>query len=399
MGLWQVLRTTTAAILVYVSVGCARSCEKPKEKVTPTMTVPTFDGAEFARSSSYPFASSLRNSRVFAPRRTFTTLVRYPLEQGQPWQQGENPAIPTALVVSPDGQHGILQYDWGAHVLEGGRDALVSGMNGEPVALDEAYIGSSGVTTWKLANPEEGHIQGTAIVRRLSDDWHAFVRPNAPQPGAIFVPELAIEIRRRHPQHAGDSLILAAHVDGTGVAAIGADWTFVVALKDGTLCVYSPEPLSRNLSPLIAKKQMGFVPADLSLVPPHIVLVESVPTGVRLHVTDGSGEQIWSNDVPVAAGQPPIAGAGRRIYVVGNGIAALDGPELAWAHPSSQSMRATAFADGSLALAVGRSLQVVEDTGVIAQSLETAEPIVTPPAITASGQVWVASQKAVYVAQ
>lgn len=86
----------------------------------------------------------------------------------------------------------------------------------------------------------------------------------------------------------------------------------------------------------------------------------------------------------------------KRIYVAGMGIAALDDGVPTWVHPSVEATYATSFEDGSLAVASGKQLEFLKTDGSVDQSFQTDEPIVSPPAITADGSVWVASTEAIY---
>ena len=69
--------------------------------------------------------------------------------------------------------------------------------------------------------------------------------------------------------------------------------------------------------------------------------------------------------------------------------------------PSAVPMFGTAFADGTMAIAAGPELRVVDRDGKILQRLATpeGENITTPPAIAADGSIWVGTATAVYVAR
>jgi hypothetical protein len=121
-------------------------------------------------------------------------------------------------------------------------------------------------------------------------------------------------------------------------------------------------------------------------------------TGVRR--LDAGGRTLWSAEVPFEARQPPIDGDG-RIYVAGEGLAAVENGKVLWGGRSDVRVRATAFEDGTLAVAVGSKLRIVNRDGTIEQELATkdGEVLTTPPAIASDGAVWVASAKHLYVAR
>ncbi len=151
---------------------------------------------------------------------------------------------------------------------------------------------------------------------------------------------------------------------------------------------------------------------DLSIVPPFALIlygggdagqyIKSVSedlTTTRIDARLPDGSLAWRVSLPFLAGQPAIDGNG-RVYVVGTGIAALDlSGHVLWSAASSVPMRATAFADGTLAVVRGSALQIVASDGGIRQQFLAAEELTTYPAIGSDGAVWVASAKTLYVAR
>ncbi len=109
---------------------------------------------------------------------------------------------------------------------------------------------------------------------------------------------------------------------------------------------------------------------DLSIVPPFALIlygggdagqyIKSVSedlTTTRIDARLPDGSLAWRASLPFLAGQPAIDGNG-RVYVVGTGIAALDlRGHVLWSAASSVPMRATAFADGTLAVVRGSALR------------------------------------------
>ena len=120
-----------------------------------------------------------------------------------------------------------------------------------------------------------------------------------------------------------------------------------------------------------------------------------------VHHLDLQGKETWHAEVPFEILQPPIDGSDGRIYVMGMGAAAFQDGKLLFVTPSAVPMFGTAFQDGTLAVAVGQELRIVDRDGHVRQHFSTAEhePITTPPAIGSDGSVWVASAKALYVAR
>lgn len=102
-------------------------------------------------------------------------------------------------------------------------------------------------------------------------------------------------------------------------------------------------------------------------------------------------------------GRPPsnrLEGGSGRIYLLGNGFAAIENGHVLWAKRSPALMLGTAFAGGELAIVTGAELRIVGRDGVTRQSFRTdGERIATPPAIAPDGSVWVATDKALYVAR
>ncbi|HYQ01119.1 MAG TPA: hypothetical protein VER96_20755 [Polyangiaceae bacterium] len=120
----------------------------------------------------------------------------------------------------------------------------------------------------------------------------------------------------------------------------------------------------------------------------------------RVRVLSERGADQWQAEVPFEVLEPAIDGGDGAIYLVGNGVARAEGGHITWSAPSRKRMRATAFATGELALAVGSELRIVGRDGTILQTFKTPnqEPILTPPALAADGRVYVATHSALLVA-
>jgi len=106
--------------------------------------------------------------------------------------------------------------------------------------------------------------------------------------------------------------------------------------------------------------------------------------------------------IGIARGDEPPVDLGRgRVAVTGRGIAAMEDGRVMWSRTSASPVHATAFEDGTLAVAMGSELRVVDREGGVRLVLKTAEgeTISTPPAVANSGAVWVATEKGLYVAR
>jgi len=117
---------------------------------------------------------------------------------------------------------------------------------------------------------------------------------------------------------------------------------------------------------------------------------------------DDMGSTLWRTQVDFAVHQPPIdGGGGKRLYVVGHGIAALDEGRIAWWWPWTTRVHATAFNDGCLAICAGPHLRVLDPNGKSLSALRTPgdEPIGTPPAILKDGSIAFGTHTKLYVAR
>jgi hypothetical protein len=196
--------------------------------------------------------------------------------------------------------------------------------------------------------------------------------------------------------------------DGLGSGAIGADRRVAVAMQDGRFIVLSPDGelappgyrAARKSTHLVETK-LPFAPYDVSVVPPGYALLARSDQSISLHVLGADGAERWSAPVSFTPTEPPIDGSDGRIYLVGNGFAAYENGKALWSSPASSAQYATAYADGTVALAAGAELRIVGRDGSIRQTFRTAqgEPITTPPAIADDGSVWVATASALYVAR
>ncbi|TMA22735.1 MAG: hypothetical protein E6J85_03905 [Deltaproteobacteria bacterium] len=187
----------------------------------------------------------------------------------------------------------------------------------------------------------------------------------------------------------------------------------MIALPSGRLTVLLPEGTDQNEAVAALDVSIEANATDLSIVPPFVMVLygggdagvlarrrsEAFPSGSRLDALRGDGSLAWSVRVPFLARQPPIDGNG-RVYLVGLGVAAIDlEGKMLWLNPSPVPVRASAFADGTLALARGSELQIMAPDGSVRQTLRAGEELTSFPAIGPDASVWVASAKTLYVAR
>ena len=132
-------------------------------------------------------------------------------------------------------------------------------------------------------------------------------------------------------------------------------------------------------------------------------LVVDLPPRWRsaLHHLDSAGKETWQADIPFEVFMPPVDAGRGRIYVFGMGFAGIQDGKVMFVTPSPVPMFGTSFGDGTMAIAAGPELRLVDRDGKILQKLATPEGdnITTPPAIAADGSIWVGTATAVYVAR
>ncbi|MFO0614251.1 MAG: hypothetical protein U0414_16810 [Polyangiaceae bacterium] len=120
----------------------------------------------------------------------------------------------------------------------------------------------------------------------------------------------------------------------------------------------------------------------------------------ELELFSAEGESRSRASVDFAVRQPPIDGGDGRVYLAGDGFAAIEHRETSWEVRGGR-VRATAFVDGAVALATGPALEIRSPTGDVMTRLETPDgsPFITPPAIARDGSIWVATDRVVYAAR
>jgi hypothetical protein len=121
----------------------------------------------------------------------------------------------------------------------------------------------------------------------------------------------------------------------------------------------------------------------------------------RLTVLDADAHERWRVDLGWAVLSPPVEGGEDRVYVTGRGASAFQAGKELWHIESSTPVSATAFADGGVAVVSGSKLRIFDASGAELGALETPdqEAIVTPPAPTSDGSIWIATKTKLYVAR
>lgn len=363
------------------------------------MQAPNFEGPATASFSS-AFASSLHNSQVGVSRRKLSALSRQAIEFCEPHGMRHKGAF--SLAVTPDGRHGGLASDGFSVMLEFGHCSFAA-YPGDLLVFDEQFCSGGVGSTWDGKSVIENvGPSRPVLVRRV--DAHRYVAVTLPirNPFTTAPASFGVEGGPRGGPYEWFELVPSERA----VAAIGADFSIVAAFDNGKLRVYLPEadkpydPKVPAVTPkpkLMAERDIGLLPRWLSLAHQHILLVNGNGSSSRLKVLKSDTTPLYSVGVDFEVLQPAIAGAGSRVYLAGKGIAALDDNRVVWTLKSEQPLYVSTFVDGSLAIATGNRLELVNVDGTIEQSFTTEEALVAPPAIAADGSVWLASETAFYV--
>ncbi|MFO7177517.1 MAG: hypothetical protein DIU78_002350 [Pseudomonadota bacterium] len=188
---------------------------------------------------------------------------------------------------------------------------------------------------------------------------------------------------------------------GLGAAAIHDDGQVAVVTESGQFFRYSLDRKPNTTEPAhTVESKLSFEPYDLSILDSGYAVLSRADSGTVLHRLDPNGKELWRVAIPFEATQPPVDGGKGRVYVAGKGFAAVEDGKLLYAHPGDQQW-ATAFEDGTVALAIGPELRIIDRDGTIRQSLRTkdGERLTTPPAIASDGTIWVGSETTLYHAR
>ena len=217
--------------------------------------------------------------------------------------------------------------------------------------------------------------------------------------------------------------------DGVGGGALFDGGGAAVAMTDGRLVLVGAPQGEGEAAPMPkTTRKLAFHPYEISIAGDHIALLEAVGVApglgdegpysqrtdlalrwsevkphwsTRLHVLNRQGVEIDQATVPFPVLQPPIDGENGRFYLAGLGFAAAGGGKVAyWSRAKTPSF-ATAMLHGDVAISIGHELRLVARDGGVRQSFRVSpgETITTPPAVSEDGAIWVATDKALYVAR
>lgn len=398
------------------------------------------------------FGSSLRSSRVLGKPRSYQHLRRIPIGPlpKSTLVPSEAKLVPRMVLVTPDAQHIVV--DWGesfeirtgdakpASLGYKGHGGLLYLRNERPYMMGNLYTWSG--EPEQFGKPIHGKSPDRGLLSsvRISADMRAFFcqgEGSREEPTNLWT-SVFVERFLEPDQSYGSVLYILGYPSYR--FALGIDWPRsssaidaafwgVVALRHGQLHVLSNQGLSPQNGPTVDHAiSVGYHVADISIVPPGMVLVEeAAPEPARfdldlaaqevpsttVHYLTPQGTEQWKATVGFGLGQPPIDCGDGRICLAGFGLASVVNGKVEWSMkaprlPSQKSwptgylppapVRATAFEDGTLAVANHRALQILAKDGSIKQGFTVAEDelITTPPAISPDGRVWVATQQALY---
>ena len=250
-------------------------------------------------------------------------------------------------------------------------------------------------------------------------------------PGSRYTASLPVlgirALRFDDPERRERAIHWSAEIREAGCAAVAPDGRVAVALEGGRFTVYDRD--GDGSKHALARVDVGLAnaPYDLAVIEDGYVLLSAVPRDdgeawddgraeswrrlvapwtcrsrwlTRVQRLDAAGRETWSVVVPFEVLQPPVDATRGRVYVAGNGFAALEDGEVAWDTGTSQRTHASAFLEGSAAITFGNTLRVVKRDGLIRRTFQVpeGETFGTPPAIASDGAVWAATAQSLYVA-
>ena len=356
------------------------------------------------------YASPLKSSRVGAMRRRYASLDRVPIG----WPEDPSPVrlLPRFVFASPDGAHLIVDWTRSFDYRDGTGKHIGGARKVAPrfdlTAADDAFYIYGNDVLWSgastgVAPAVTGYTdRGSMLAFRFDKSRRIIVNqdsPIDPHGGDDWGVDVFAD-RFAKPDRSYAEVVFWKGYRGHGVAAIGADWRIVLAMDDGRLRILSDTGNAQDTPIELLRVKLPYAATTLSLAPPLILTTSDGDAGTTVHALDDQGVEKWRADVAFSVRQPPVDGAG-RVVVIGSGIAAIEDGRIVWSQVSAVPMLGTAFADGTLAVSVGSELRIVDREGTILQSLRTAEgdTVMTPPCIVSDGSVWVATERALYVAR
>jgi hypothetical protein len=418
---------------------------------------PLPDGFNFSGSPELgyvtDFGSSLRSSRVLGKPRNYQRLRRIPVEALPKLNVVPLSAqlVPRMVLVSPDAQHIVV--DWGeVFEIRNGKGMPVSlggkGRGGLLYLRNERPYAMGNLHDWSGEFLQQGRSthflrpnQGVLSSVRISQDLRMLFcqgRPTRESPSdittrAIVESFLKPDQSYRIVQYEKPYTCYMGYLGSAwprSTSAIDEAFWGVLALRWGELHVLSSQAVQADNAPAV---EHGFVVyyhiSDVSIVPPGMAVVEEAAPDVSgfgqdlvaqevpattVHYLTPQGIELWKVTVGFGLGQPPIDCGDGRVCLAGFGLASVKNGKIEWsmkspALPPQETwpkqyysppapVRATAFEDGTLAVANHRTLRILERDGSIRREYKVGEDelIYTPPAIAPDGRVWFATQHALY---
>lgn len=386
-------------------------------------------------------ANSSRNGRVRLPRLAPVGMKVVAAVAPEPQKNRITPFV----LASPEGKHIVVQQALQGRLYAPSGELLDAALG---YSLENAYIDGTGIFSGAALHP-----WGSRVPVMVEDAWwrtellgkdraiqriqggplvDVLQRPRDPHrsiddrfsEAAIVITVFDFDLGLQGQPRLG-ILWQDEHLRGEGMGAIGADGHVVAAMTDGRLAIYAPElkkpAQAGGKGPVAVETKLGYTPYEISIIEPGYAFLEAVgapPLGeparlgwlrkaagawtTRLHRHDTKGREVWRVEVGLTVRQPPIDGGSGRVYLAGsNGVVAVEDGKIVWEQRGEGLMMATAFEDGSLAVANGFKLEIWSRDGQTLQSFETArrEPITTPPAPASDGSIWLATADALYVAR
>jgi len=378
-----------------------------------------------------PWASGARSSHVGIRLPSFNSLTPV----------AELPQTPHDFVLAGFGhvvvvhRGGFSVFDAQTHALRAHSDGTLSSsgfplLSAQGVFSAYAEFGFDGVRTERAPFDPFRPTGGRVWAASLTDTHFAVLaqRPLSGNHDSVLPPSLTAVAEKvpKAGRYIGEFLAAQQLKNTEGVGAISANGDFVVATRDRQLLVF-PLPANRQgpseLSASV-RKPLPFTPYDIALIGGKVTLIQALGSDAanafseqeELAVTDAANHARWTTSlhwlelsgtetahvaVPFPVLQPPVDLDQGRVLLVGLGFAAVEGNRVVFTHRSERRCLATASAGGTFALACGAELQIVTRDGAIRETFKVrdGESITTPPAIGEDGSVWLATQRALYVAR
>lgn len=350
--------------------------------------------------------------------------------------------VPRFVVLSPDAQHLVVLSDEsisGWHVESGRRFLWLGGTAGRLVqtwATGLTHNGEEWDWEGKVTGAQLGTGSGFLQLNQLIGLRH--VMGITAHPDIRDRPYPVTVVTWAEYAGSGDELsattALVRELAGSGSGAFGDDARAAIALSDGRLVVVVPrrEREGYPQAAIAVDQNLDFEPREISIIEPNYYLVgdatrdEPPPDAVgkvhtvattpeqettpnepmwarerpdsTLRVVGPDGQELWQVSVPFEVRQPAVRGPRGLVYLVGRGVAAVERGNVRWQLSDLADYTAASDEDGRLLVSAGRRLLLISPQGELIQTVTVpvGEHISTPAAISSTGWVFLATEKAVY---